>query len=772
MNQIRKQRLLLTVLSVAMVIGLLCYCLTWKDAPYARAEQGPTSSQASEETGQAPTASPAEAVAAHSDLTQIKTTKLAAENGKFQLYVSEDDGQIRIRNKATGKEWNSAPPMDKKVPPNNLSYIQAPVQIKYTEGKSISTTYPSKEKAQVSGNPIESGYRFHFAFKTLGISFAMEYRLNDTGFELNIPFDSIKETGNVRLTGIEALPFMNATAPGQRGAIVLPDGSGALMKFKENRPDNFDSYSQFIYGGDHAFQMNVYEKVRKAQTETTVNPPKEQIALPIYGLYTENNSAFLGIITHGDSDAKINATPYGMRNIQLYRTSVEFMYRNDDVIFIGNSGEIPMIERTLIPGDRTIRYLLLQDDQADYVGMARAYRDYLMKDQGIAPVQDQSARFQLRLVGGVVQDEIIGSTYIPMTTFEQARTIVDRLLGLGVGRIEVTFDAWNDGGKYGNQPKHFPVQGELGGNKELMKLADYLKQKGNSLYLNTNYVKPFAGSDGMKASSDAIRGLNNEPMPLFRHWWDTKQMSDFKFYLMKPERVYEKYIVPEAKKYEELGIDGVHMEGMGELLYSDHTDMPPFRRAQTMDTWRKSLDLIRKQTGSAAVDYGFAYTFGHIDRIDRAPLDSSRFVYTDETVPFYQIALHGLIPYYAEDSNNYQDDPRVHLLRMLEYGALPSYTMTYQPSSDLKRTTYDELLSSEYTVSEKPDAEEYAKIAEVLAPLAGKTIEDHQSLMRGVYQTIYSDGTRIIVNYNRSNVTVDGKTIEAYGFEVRKGGAA
>lgn len=768
MKTVHKQRLLLGALIGTMLTGVIGYTLSRTNGNYASAEEAPASSPASAAV-HAPAGNPKVSTAAESEFTPIKTTKLAAENDKFQLYVSEEDGQVRIRDKTSGKEWYSAPPVDRKIPPNNLRLIEAPVQIKYTEGKSITTTYPSKEKALVTGKPIESGYRFDFDFEIIGISFAMEYRLSDTGFELNIPFDSVQESGAVRLTGLELLPYLNATAPGERGAILLPDGSGTLMKFKEYRPNNFDSYSQFVYGGDHAFQTAVYEKVRKVRGEITVNPPKEKIALPVYGLFTEDESAILGIITRGDSDAKINATPSGVRNIPLYRTSAEFMYRNDDVIFIGNSGEIPMIERTLIPGDRTIRYILLQDDQADYVGMAHAYRDYLMKDQGIAPVQDQSARFQLRLIGGVVQDEIIGSTYIPMTTFEQARTIVDRMLGLGVKRIEVTYDAWNDGGKYGNQPEHFPAQDELGGNKELKKLAVYLEQQGISLYLNANYVKPFAGSKELKPKRDAIRGLNNEPMPLFRNWLDTHQMSDFKFYLMKPQHVLEQYIAPEAKKYAELGIDGIHLEWMGELLYSDHTEIPPFRRAQTIDTWRKSLDLVRKLTGAAAVDYGFAYTFGHIDRIDQVPLDSSRFVYTDETVPFYQIALHGLIPYYADTSNN-QDDPRVHLLRMLEYGALPSYILTHQPPSDLKRTLYDELLGSEYTVWEKPAAAEYAKVAEVLAPLAGKTIEDHRSLMPKVYETSYSDGTRIIVNYNRSSVTIDGQIIEPYGFGIRKGG--
>lgn len=768
MKTVHKKRLLLGALIGTMLTGVIGYTLSRTNGNYASAEEAPASSPASAAV-HATAGNPKVSTAAESEFTRVKTTKLAAENDKFQLYVSEEDGQVRIRDKTSGKEWYSAPPVDRKIPPNNLRLIEAPVQIKYTEGKSITTTYPSKEKALVTGQPIESGYRFDFDFETIGISFAMEYRLSDTGFELNIPFDSVQESGAVRLTGLELLPYLNATAPGERGAILLPDGSGTLMKFKEYRPNNFDSYSQFVYGGDHAFQTAVYEKVRKVRGEITVNPPKEKIALPVYGLFTEDECAILGIITRGDSDAKINATPSGVRNIPLYRTSAEFMYRNDDVIFIGNSGEIPMIERTLIPGDRTIRYILLQDDQADYVGMAHAYRDYLMKDLGIAPVQDQSARFQLRLIGGVVQDEIIGSTYIPMTTFDQARTIVDRMLGLGVKRIEVTYDAWNDGGKYGNQPEHFPVQDELGGNKELKKLAVYLEQKGISLYLNANYVKPFAGNKELKPKRDVIRGLNNEPMPLFRNWLDTHQMSDFKFYLMKPQHVLEQHIVPEAKKYAELGIDGIHLEWMGELLYSDHTDIPPFRRAQTIDTWRKSLDLVRKLTGAAAVDYGFAYTFGHIDRIDQVPLDSSRFVYTDETVPFYQIALHGLIPYYADTSNN-QDDPRVHLLRILEYGALPSYILTHQPPSDLKRTLYDELLGSEYTVWEKPAAAEYAKVAEVLAPLAGKTIEDHRSLMPKVYQTVYSDGTRIIVNYNRSSVTIDGQIIEPYGFGIRKGG--
>lgn len=705
----------------------------------------------------------------HVTKTPVKATQLVAENDSYQLYTDGKEGQVRVVSKKTGQEWFSAPPVDSTMPPNNLKFVESPFTIEYTSGKSVETTYPSKAKAVITMAQIDNGVRFDYDMAELGLSLALEYTLTADGFNVNIPFDSVKENGKVRLSSLEVLPFIEAGEPGTDGAIFVPDGSGALMDFKPIRPNTFDSYSEYVYGGDYAFQSNIVDKVVKIKDEMIAKPPSEQIALPVFGTYSKNKKGLLGIITSGDADAKINATPAGIRNINLYRAGVKFLYRNSDIIFVGNSGDIPLIQRGLIPGNRTIAFKLLENEEADYVGLAKAYRGYLTEELGLKPSNSDGSVLNLTLFGGGIEDKIIGSKFIKMTTFEQAKSIVDDLLAQGITKLELTYDGWNDGGKYGDQPDHFPGESALGGNKELKKLAAYLKEKGIKLYLRANYVKESTTSDGVSKSKDVIRGLNNEAMKVYKPWYDNNQMSNEAFYMMKPQRVFDKHVSKEADDFADVGVGGVLLEYMGSTLYSDQQPNPPFLRNETIGVWQKSLDLMKQTTGGSAVEYGFAYTLGHTDTIQNAPIDSSHYVYLDETIPFYQIALHGLVPYSAEPYN-LQDDPRVHKLRLLEYGAMPSFEMTYNDSADLKRTPFVWLLSSEWSDWSSKTVATYKEIEGVLGSLANQEIVDHVTVQKNVYRSTYADGTMITVNYNRKAVTIDGQSIDAYGYSVQKGG--
>ena len=97
----------------------------------------------------------------------------------------------------------------------------------------------------------------------------------------------------------------------------------------------------------------------------------------------------------------------------MYRTSVEFLYRKQDVIFIGTSGQIPFFQAEKIKGDRKVSYLLLQGEDAGYVGMAKAYRGYLQKEQSVKAIEQKGIPLNIRLYGGLERDEIIG-TYISL----------------------------------------------------------------------------------------------------------------------------------------------------------------------------------------------------------------------------------------------------------------------------------------------------------------------------------------------------------------------
>src|SRR5690606_21374313 len=136
---------------------------------------------------------------------------------------------------------------------------------------------------------------------------------------------------------------------------------GTIVKFKEEHPLWFDSYSEFIYGGDQAFLSQVSKEMRPNRDEIISFGPRHYAALPVFGTY-KADKAFLGIVTEGEADATINGTMAGVRNIWLYRSSAKFYYRHSDVVFIRNSGEIPLTQREMISGDRAVQYVLLQGE--------------------------------------------------------------------------------------------------------------------------------------------------------------------------------------------------------------------------------------------------------------------------------------------------------------------------------------------------------------------------------------------------------------------------
>ncbi|MDQ0112288.1 DUF5696 domain-containing protein [Paenibacillus harenae] len=704
-------------------------------------------------------------------LYPVSAVKEIASNENLTMYIDEKTGNIRLVDNKTKKEWLGTPQLPRTTMPNNKKFMDSAAHIKYTEGVDTVQTYLSKEKEnKLAIEAIDGGARVTFTYTKEKLEFAMEYRLLADGFEVTIPENSIKETGSARFISIEPLPFWNAAAKTDEGALFLPDGSGALMHYKETHPLYFAGYSEMIYGADPAYlsrtNENIIEEIWRQSPA-----PKERIALPVFGNY-RNGIGSLGIVTKGQYDAKVNGTPSGIRAIDYYRTSTEFVYRWDDIIFIGTSGQIPFFQGEWIKGDRQLRYVLLQDEKADYVGMAQAYGAYLQDEQGVKPAAPSGSgtAVKVKLMGGILRDEVLGDTFISMTTFDEAREIIDAFEQKGIGNLELTFSGWSEDGLYGDQPDHFPVEKKLGGAKNLKELAAYAAGKGVKLYLEANYARAYSESDGMKKSKDAVRGMNREAVEspdyfIGSRWNDDSRM----FYWMKPERVIAGHLNKELDDYKKLGISGVHFAYWGDTLYSDLDKKSLLSRDETATAWVRATDAVRETVGGATVDYGFGYMLGHVDSIAGAPLDSSHFIYNDETVPFYQIAVRGLVSYSA-GALNLRDDSKNEMLRMVEYGALPSLELTYESTSKLQRTMEDRLWSSEYKLWIELAVQEYESLEPIYAAISGQAIRDHEKLEEEVYRTTYANGTKVIVNYGESAATIEGTTVPAAGYAMQNGG--
>lgn len=730
-------------------------------APQMEAVEEPALAEPTEAAAPAAAAAPA----VKAELQPVTPGTKALENDRYILYADEQTGNLRITDKSTGKEWLGSPQLEKTAMPNIKKYTAAPIYARYTQGADITQVYPLKDEDSTVKVTIEPEVvRAEFAFKSLQLSFALEYRLTENGFEASIPQEYLKETGSAKFTSLEVLPFFHAAGEEDGGAMMLPDGSGALLEFRRDHPAYLKGYSEYIYGGDETFIKQNHEIDDSYWLKEA--PMKKAVALPVFGMY-HGGTGYLAIVTEGETDAKINGVPSGIRAIQLYRASSEFTLRKDDVIFVGTSGQIPYYQGELIQTDRTVRYVLLQGEEADYVGMAKEYRNYLLAEKGIKEAPQEETPLYLQVLGGISRDEVIGSTFIEMSTFKQIKEMIDRYNAEGVTKLEITVSGWSKNGLYGKQPDHFPVAKPLGGSKGLKELQEYAAGKGVALYLKANYVKPYMDSAGVKASKEAVRGINREVLKQYIYYLSSGWNTDQYFYLLKPKMI-AKRSAAELGDYQELGISGVRFDHFGSLLYSDEDNKSRTDRKLAESTYVSTLDQYRGEAIHTAVDYGYAYTLGHVDRIDEVPLDSSGFVYTDRAIPFYQLVVHGLVPYTASPAN-LRDDSRSEALRALEYGALPSYELTYAPTSDLQRTPEDRLFSSELSDWLAPSAKSYLELKEVYDAIAGRQMTDHEELQGRVFRTTYAGGVSIIVNYNNYPVEAAGRSVEAYSYTVTGG---
>ena len=88
--------------------------------------------------------------------------------------------------------------------------------------------------------------------------------------------------------------------------------------------------------------------------------------------------------------------------------------------------------------------------------------------------------------------------------------------------------------------------------------------------------------------------------------------------------------------------------------------------------------------------------------------------------------------------------------------AFDACEMNYHPD------TVDFLALKVTSDFEQKIADDYAWLSEALDGCWGQPITGHERLAEGVVRTTYAGGTRILINYNRFDVTLaDGRTIPA-----------
>lgn len=589
---------------------------------------------------------------------------------------------------------------------------------------------------------------------------SVEYTLDGDSFVAKIPTADIDYPETYPVNQISLLSFFGAGGPEAEGSIFVPDGSGALIHFN-NGKTRYPAYQQAVYGTD--MTMNRTEDAAREQT----------VRLPVFGLIRETG-AMLGIIEEGAAAATINADVSGRLNSYNYVYPTFYVVNKGDVTLAANEQQrsLPMFQEQPMKSDFKVRYAFLSGEAASYPGMAHYYQQYLLERGGLPQAPEQKLEetpFYLQLIGSISKKKhAAGIPYRalePLTTFEQAKTVVERLQEREIRQIKLKYAGWFNGGLDHRVPDDIKVDGAVGGSKGMRDFARYAKEQGIGFYPDVALLTAKTGK-GFDEKKEAARTLRRVPatvypLDLALNRRDTGRSPS---YIVSP-RLVGGYTEAMLKDYAKLGVDGISLSDLADQLNSDYRERSQIDRTESEELSVEALNLIREASLTMMADGGNAYALPVLTDITNAPMSSSGFKIEDEEIPFYQMVVRGFIRYTGQPYNlSTYTDVHPYILKCLEYGSGVYFEWIYEPNHKVKDTEFHQLYAVNYELWLDKAAAIYGQVNEVLKRVQGEPIVSHEKLGEGVYKTVYGNGIYVIVNYGDESVTAEGRTVEAESY--------
>ena len=575
---------------------------------------------------------------------------------------------------------------------------------------------------------------------------SLQSEIDDKMMLVRVTAGGLKAIDIAHLVDVELFPYFGACGDRAKGYILYPNGSGAINEFKENHSEFNSEYRAMVFSDD---QPDIdWEK-------TIDNAGLKRLPVPYFGI-KRDNSAFISYVDSGQPESFVRFAPSGYI-VDVNRVHAGFVYRRPVAVASKGgqwqAGQIPTAyedERASV--DAVVRYRFLSGEEADYSGMARALRSYLLDSGALkkTTLYNGSVPLALDFFGGYSERMMLFENYRIGTTFDQARGILEQISGGGSFPFLVNYRGFQTGG-YGVYPAKNSAASQLGGLSGLRELAEFTAGSGGSLFLEANPLEVQVGQRGYAESELALNT-----------YYRVVESLDKTTHILSPSVAKDKMESVWAF-YRSAGASGAVVQYAGSFVYYDYSSKHPHRRSDTVDEWGGMLARGKEELGNVSVEGGNIYTWAHADWIRNVPVGASGYVHTDYAVPFYQMLVHGSIPYTAEPVNRFYDKD-LQFLRMVEYGSLPYFTLS------AGEVDYEQTGSflSPFDVVYSDIVEIYNRYASSMAGTVNMAIISHKN-ENGIVTVVYEDGAEVVINYTAEPVDIGGRRIEALDYIVVNG---
>lgn len=348
--------------------------------------------------------------------------------------------------------------------------------------------------------------------------------------------------------------------------------------------------------------------------------------------------------------------------------------------------------------------------------------------------------------------------------------MVEQLQQMNIGELHLKYTAVLNNGLKQTSLQKIRLMSELGSAKELRALAQQVTSAGAGFYLGGygSTVLDTGLFDGFNENSDAIRNTLSDIVEATPYNIVTyRQVTADKYYILNKQacRTAMENLATAAGEY---GFTGVAFEDVGSRVSSDFNRETPTTRDSMARSQSEALAQFKQNGQSIMLSGGNDYAAVYADFVLNMDLSGSSYDLVSRQVPFYQIALHGLVNY-ASEPINMAESYETNLLKSIETGAGLYFVFAEISPMDLQMTEYSVYSSAQFSLWKDTLETLYRQLNEDLGHTYSLRIVDHQYLTEKVTVTVYEDGTRVYVNYGTEDFAVPGGTVKGTDYLVTGG---
>ena len=699
--------------------------------------------------------------------------ELRQENGDYEMVLNSSNYGITLTKLSTGEKWGTTPVSDDKpqfdelgMPITNHPQVESALKVVYRNAESrtddvLLSFSDSVGNGTVKAYQSENGFTVEYYFKNAEIMVPVEYALTNDGVRISVDPKKIAENKN-RVVKVALAPFFAAAKnDAENSYLFIPSGSGAIINAKTISQTG-NTRSEQVYGDDGAIEREI------------VSTNKKGIRLPVFGAKNGSTASF-AIIENGAESAFVTfsagAEQYGYSAV--YADFQVRGYTNHTAkMFSSREQKLLLYSKPMITDKISVLYLPLSGEDANYSGMARAYRHYLNEKYGIKSIPSEKA-LNITVSGGkMITKSFLGIPYkslYALTTVSEADEIAESLAKKIGGDFQIKLTGYGETGEdIGALGGGFKINKSLGNEKELKKFLSDCKTKGIDVYLDYDIVKFKKSSGGFSVRKDAIYNVGELKAIQYDYDIATKsKIPSSAYYLLNPSKfagATEKLI----KNADKLELGGVSLDTLSNLSYSDYRDKESTIYYSKSGMTDKAADVFEKVAESGRKLIGTdanLYAAVRSDAVVEMPVCSSSDYSFSYDIPFYSMVFKGRIPLYCESINLMPETEKA-FLYAIESGTGIGYSVNANWDNTLINSQNVYLYNRVYSDLENDIVGYTLKISDYLKKVDGAAVKSHIVLDNGLRETVFENGVTAYVNYTDTALRSPAGDVAAHDYLV------